>query len=373
VKDKQHIEELFQQTFEGFEAEVRPQVWKAIQQHIPSGPAPSGAESGASSVSSITTAAIVKVAAVVGVSALLVAGGYWLTESKTNDTATVDVPAKEISIPTEQVYEAAEEKQQTPASKVEVVVVEDAKAERQTETTKGKVDHKEVKVETVSSTTNTVSKGTTRPAAKEPENRKVKSVAAQPAGILPSTPTSNKNNEEPSKLAIASIHASVKRGALPLVVTFSNDDPLAENVRWDFGDQSNGSSDLSVKHTYHTPGTYTVVLSVLDELSNAVSKDTISIVVHQKLTLVIPNLITPNGDGINDAFRVEMENVATFNCKIMDRSGNTIYEMNNIYSHWDGRDKFGAVVSPGAYLYVIQAATEDGYSEVHKGILMVKR
>jgi gliding motility-associated-like protein len=70
-----------------------------------------------------------------------------------------------------------------------------------------------------------------------------------------------------------------------------------------------------------------------------------------------PNIITANGDGVNDIFVISglVENSKLI---ILNRWGNTIYQSDNYLNNWDGKDKGGRYVSEGVYTYSLE--TPDG-------------
>ena len=76
--------------------------------------------------------------------------------------------------------------------------------------------------------------------------------------------------------------------------------------------------------------------------------------------LDIPNTFSPNGDGINDEYRVNGEYIKSFEAIIMDRNQNVMYRWNNINEAWDGKDLRGNQVPKGVYFYVIKAIDMDG-------------
>jgi gliding motility-associated-like protein len=70
--------------------------------------------------------------------------------------------------------------------------------------------------------------------------------------------------------------------------------------------------------------------------------------------LILPNVFTPNNDGINDEFiPQEMSNIVSMNTKIFERSGNLIFETNNLSIDWNGETKNEKKLSSGTYYYLI--------------------
>ena len=67
-------------------------------------------------------------------------------------------------------------------------------------------------------------------------------------------------------------------------------------------------------------------------------------------TVWIPKAFTPNGDGINDEYRVIVESViSNFSLTIKDYTGATLFNTTNPDSGWNGKNKSGAIVE-GYYI-----------------------
>lgn len=78
--------------------------------------------------------------------------------------------------------------------------------------------------------------------------------------------------------------------------------------------------------------------------------------VDNYLELVQTNVFSPNGDGINDVFRINYKGDLA-NCvevTIFNRWGEVVYTSNTEKSGWDGRTQSGEKAAPGTYFYVIQ-------------------
>ena len=88
-------------------------------------------------------------------------------------------------------------------------------------------------------------------------------------------------------------------------------------------------------------------------------KDSVTvIVVEQEGEVIIPNIFTPNGDGVNDFFYISSKAISRLDVRIFDRWGNKVFESNSIDFKWDGVNQFTKVPSPnGVFTYAIEYTT----------------
>ncbi len=86
---------------------------------------------------------------------------------------------------------------------------------------------------------------------------------------------------------------------------------------------------------------------------------------------IIPNVFTPNNDGINDLFKpITYECFSLLEFKIYNRWGQLIYNSTNKIE-WDGRTQNGEMVSEGTYFWIIQHRNNAGIESFEKGFLSV--
>jgi gliding motility-associated-like protein len=119
---------------------------------------------------------------------------------------------------------------------------------------------------------------------------------------------------------------------------------------WDFGD-GQSSTEANPTHRYESPGQYAVTLTVTD------SAGCTSSVTYATYDLFIPeverqSVFTPNGDGLNDVFRIDYPNPESYRISIFDRWGRTVFEA-NAPSDWDGILPNGSRARDGVYLYTL--------------------
>ena len=118
------------------------------------------------------------------------------------------------------------------------------------------------------------------------------------------------------------------------------------------------------------PGVYYATVSV----NNCHSSDTI--VVANDCYMSMPNVFTPNGDGVNDYFfprQLLTAGLTQFHMTIFNRWGQQIFETSTLDGRgWDG--KLNDIPQPeGVYVYVIDATFKDGQKEHHQGNVTLLR
>lgn len=174
----------------------------------------------------------------------------------------------------------------------------------------------------------------------------------------------------------ASFNASVYNGLMPLPVTFTNTsilgtNPAGTNYTWSFGDGSIlASNDTTVLHVYNQSGNFPVILTA----QNGFCVDTAMAYIKVDLisSFVVPNVFTPNGDGINDVFTFDAVNMGEIHVLIYDRWGLKMFESTasgNV--KWDGKNKGGSTVTDGTYFYIITATGLDNKTYDLKGTVNV--
>ncbi|MEZ4806503.1 MAG: gliding motility-associated C-terminal domain-containing protein [Flavobacteriales bacterium] len=88
---------------------------------------------------------------------------------------------------------------------------------------------------------------------------------------------------------------------------------------------------------------------------------------------VIPNIFTPNGDGVNDTFTIT-GGLQHLELNIYNRWGQLVAVRSGRYVSWDGRSTYSGEPCPdGVYFYVIEAITKAGDPYQRSGYLHLQR
>lgn len=89
-------------------------------------------------------------------------------------------------------------------------------------------------------------------------------------------------------------------------------------------------------------------------------------------TVTIPNVFTPNHDGVNDLFTLKTEHTQTLHTTIFNRWGNVVFESNSLNPAWDGTFNTQPVAA-GVYFVVATATSTSGEQTTEKQSVHVLR
>lgn len=87
------------------------------------------------------------------------------------------------------------------------------------------------------------------------------------------------------------------------------------------------------------------------------------------VALKIPNVFTPNGDGVNDYFVISgLEFMTKSHLIIFNRYGNQVYRNTDYQNNWNGSDLLS-----GVYFYILEVRLPDGKEQVFKGHVTIMK
>ena len=159
-------------------------------------------------------------------------------------------------------------------------------------------------------------------------------------------------------------NAYVTQGVLHYEWQMSSD-PEFEEIDYRFNEQN-------LSYTFLEEGTFYLrfIGSNSDGSCEAVG-DTYTVSIGAS-ELLCPNAFTPDGDGVNDLWRVSYRSLVEFECWIFDRYGAQLYNFKDPEGGWDGKYG-GKLVKPGVYFYVITAVGADGKKYKKSGDINILR
>jgi PKD repeat protein len=344
-KEEKNIEDIFKDSFEDFEADVSKDVWKNVQTGL------KGAGIGVLIKTVINKLGSNAIIAISSSAATILSTVLIMNATGDKKTAQTNSPGKPKTtvenpapVKVEEIRDFLKNGENSPVLKEK----ESAKKEN-TAPEKKKEDTNSIKIK------------------KDPK--------ALEAAI-----------HELSDQSVASVSASTIGGAVPLIVSFSNNGNGKTN-KWDFGD---GKKEMGANpiHVYEVPGIYTVVLTSTGADGKTVT-DNIKIEVTANSTTPndIADTFSPNGDGERDEFILKLENMLEVEAVIFDDQQTILYSLsakkdnaekdengkNYIMGKWDGNNLKGKPVKEGVYFYIVNCTGVDGKKYEKKGRINLTR
>ena len=146
------------------------------------------------------------------------------------------------------------------------------------------------------------------------------------------------------------------------------------NVTTYFWDPSTWLENASLLNTTASPPQTTRYYLFGIDQYGCKNKDSVLITVIPHTELLVPTGFSPNGDGVNDEFRIvrSLNIEKLFEFSVFDRWGEKVFSTTNIDQGWDGTHE-GQPSPLGVYVWIIVAQTKDGQEISKKGNVTLLR
>jgi len=122
------------------------------------------------------------------------------------------------------------------------------------------------------------------------------------------------------------------------------------------------------------------VTAIATDSSGCSQSRTMRIMVNKENLFYVPNAFSPNGDGLNDVFRLypgpAVESILSF--AVYDRWGGQVFlrenlDPENALGHWNGRVANARSPSIGVYVYTVEVLLFDGRVVSRAGEVLLMR
>jgi len=142
-------------------------------------------------------------------------------------------------------------------------------------------------------------------------------------------------------------------------------DSLQYYYFWDFGDGQFVDSTSSLIYKFQDKGNYNIRMAISAGFACTDSAD--ADITIEDITRV-PNVFTPNGDGINDFLTIKTNGIHAYDLIIFNRWGTIVHTATATKLTWDGHTVVGTMVENGVYYYhlsnTITGEHEEGFIHV---------
>ena len=156
-------------------------------------------------------------------------------------------------------------------------------------------------------------------------------------------------------------------------LNLSTNPGTSASIQW-FVDGQQIGKGASAEYTVEEPGPHGLKLI---KRTTGKCADTAKGEFYGKLDFqaYIPNTFTPDGDGLNDAWRIQGSGIQSYQFRIYNRWGGLVYASKiSAKPAWEGDSQFtGEAVPVGNYLYRVTIVDKAGYRHYRKGVIQVIR
>jgi gliding motility-associated-like protein len=148
----------------------------------------------------------------------------------------------------------------------------------------------------------------------------------------------------------------------PTTYMFHANAENARSVEWLFEDGTVKSGE-DVEFTFDKPGKYNVIMTAYGDAEPV--SESIEVVIKSSSSIdTLPNIVTPNGDRINDFFAIATTDIEIFEIIIINSQGAKVYETTDVNFKWNCTNLSGEKLPAGDYYYTFFAKGKDG--TIHK-------
>lgn len=141
-----------------------------------------------------------------------------------------------------------------------------------------------------------------------------------------------------------------------LTLTNTSTAPAGVDISWNMGDGNIVEGPLT-SYTYNNLGTFQITLEVEDNTCDVSDTYSLEVIVEETVDidaiLQVPNVFSPNGDGVNDTFFPIEYGGDYVTLRIWNRWGTLVYESAGSYKPWDGMSESKDPKTDGVFFYTL--------------------
>ncbi|MGK6350915.1 gliding motility-associated C-terminal domain-containing protein [Parapedobacter sp. DT-150] len=147
-------------------------------------------------------------------------------------------------------------------------------------------------------------------------------------------------------------------------------DAASRELTWRPGDIAPGQSvSITISVRAENEGMASQLAVITNDQTDSNLDDNEDTAVVEIIALNIPNVFTPNGDGLNDYFVIPRLDLFTENRLLLfNRWGNELFKTTDYQNDWNGNG-----LAEGTYYYVLELKAPNGRWETFKGFVTLIR
>ncbi|MFN3916522.1 MAG: gliding motility-associated C-terminal domain-containing protein [Flavobacteriales bacterium] len=355
------IENLFKEALQNHESPVNPDLWVNLSNSLSAGATTTSAAGAVVAKSSLIKSIIMGVSA----TAAVATSAYFIATS---------FAEKSANQPKEEIAQTILPEQNTPNKEeniAETEKIEENKTQKNQENnpllTGYQPTHKSA-AESFSTPKHKRDFGYTPSRLPDKKPDTAPSAKESPKQENEKPQTEAQANEKPALPKSVDIHISKNKPDAFEEVVIKSSLPQAENT-WSLPD---GTIKIGPELTVSFEKYGANKIQLISTLENGEELNQTRIIQVNPISSIgeLPNIITPNNDGINDEYVVRIYNIQEWSLVVLNTNGAETFKSFDINDTWKGTDQAGNRLPIGSYQIIIKAIGTDG--KIHKAYQIVK-
>ena len=177
------------------------------------------------------------------------------------------------------------------------------------------------------------------------------------------------------------IDENVAAVVMPVLSEETDDSSVVQNEIQDIPEAQSTSEQSTESSTVSNNPIIGAEEPVIEEEEPAVIEEEIieeevaeeQTIIEAEEQISLPNIFTPNNDGANDYFTIEMNDKLDFQIVVIDQTNTVVFQSNSVDFRWDGMLPSGEPAPSGNYVYFLSAKTMSGQDFVKSSKLRIQR
>ncbi len=128
---------------------------------------------------------------------------------------------------------------------------------------------------------------------------------------------------------------------------------------WNFGNGQTSKLE-NPECLYDIEGIFTPTLEITTAAGCRSTYTGPDLVISRQVETSTTKVITPNGDGENDVFKIDASLYKSFTCIVYSPNGKRLHSWSNPDGAWDAYLKDGSLATTGTYFYIVKAVGING-------------
>lgn len=164
----------------------------------------------------------------------------------------------------------------------------------------------------------------------------------------------------------------VRTGIFDPLIQFTNFSTGNHINSWTFGIDNEVGTSEEINPAFlfpSDPGVYTVQLLITDSIG-CVDSSRVDIEIMDEFQIFVPTAFSPNDDGINDFFHLEIQDLdpTNYSFQIFDRWGDVVYTTTEYPTRWNGQGLVDQTyyVPDGIYIWHVKARSASTTKKLEK-------